>query len=76
MENNNKSTITCSTCKTNVKQADKKCQRCGVIIGDPLQNVFDELEKYEEGCEPRSSEELRCPCGREDGKIKRIDNNM
>ena len=34
-----------------------KCARCGVAVGDPLEQAIDELKKYDEGCEPRSHKE-------------------
>ena len=68
--------ITCTVCSFNTEDASlAKCPRCGVILGDPFEQVFAELDKYEEGCEPRSTEELRCNCGKEDGKIQSIEHH-
>lgn len=68
--------LTCTVCKFSTDDSSPaKCPRCGVILGDPFEQVFAELDRYEEGCEPRSTEELRCHCGKEDGKVKRIEHH-
>jgi len=60
----------CATCGCGNEISAKACRLCGVALGDPFERVFAELDRYDEGCEPRSLEELRCNCGKEDGEIK------
>lgn len=54
----------CSVCSTAiVDAAASKCGRCGVALGDLLEQVISQLDKYEEGCEPRTLHEYDCMCG-------------
>ncbi|MBI4150440.1 hypothetical protein HY488_03480 [Candidatus Woesearchaeota archaeon] len=35
----------------------QKCSRCGVALGNPFERAIDEMQKYDEGCEPRTYKE-------------------
>lgn len=51
------SIIICSGCGKAASGNAKKCQRCGVVMGNPYEEAITEMQKYEEGCEPRSYKE-------------------
>ncbi len=52
-----------------------KCTRCGVPCGDLLEKVIADLDKYEEGCEPRSLHEYDCMCGLDEFHPWKTDRN-
>ena len=47
----------CSVCKGTIPAKVDKCPRCGVAVGNPFDRVMDVMDKYDEGCEPRSYKE-------------------
>lgn len=54
----------CSVCGAAIADAAAaKCNRCGVPLGDLLEQVISQLDTYEEGCEPRTLHEYDCMCG-------------
>ena len=61
----------CAACGGQNDASATACGRCGIALGDPFARVMAELERYDEGCEPRSLDELRCNCGKEDGRLKK-----
>lgn len=48
----------CNSCGYALPEKDiEKCLRCGVALGNPFEKAIDELQKYDEGCEPRNYKE-------------------
>ena len=52
----------CNVCGGIIGDATK-CSKCGVPQGDLLEQVITALDKYEEGCTPRTVHEYDCMCG-------------
>ncbi len=69
----------CAVCSSAITDtAATRCTRCGVPIGDVLEQVISQLDKYDEGCQPRSLHEYDCMCGLDEfhpWKLKENDRN-
>jgi len=52
-----KSSTICSVCKGPLPAKAERCPRCGVAVGNPFEKVSDVIDKYDEGCEPRTYKE-------------------